>query len=81
MMPNYGSPELRLRALLSFLNDRGYVSFQHTPGRSLTAREAYNIVKAAEAGRSGNPNDYRDFELAPPPHRTLRREPEAAAGR
>ena len=27
-----------------------------------TAREAYNIVKAAEAGKSGDPNDYRDFE-------------------
>ncbi len=45
----------------------------------VTAREAYNIVKAAEAGRAGNPNDYRDFELAPPPHRAGRRSaPEAA---
>ncbi|MFM2118949.1 MAG: hypothetical protein RL722_417, partial [Pseudomonadota bacterium] len=33
----------------------------------VTAREAYNIVKAAEAGRRGNPNDYRDFVLPPPP--------------
>ena len=30
-----------------------------------TAREAYNIVKAAEAGRSGNPNNYRDFVIPP----------------
>jgi hypothetical protein len=28
----------------------------------------YNIIKAAEAGKSGNPNDWRDFELPPPPH-------------
>lgn len=33
----------------------------------VTAREAYNIIKAAEAGKSGNPNEYRDFELPPPP--------------
>lgn len=30
-----------------------------------TAREAYNILKAAEAGHSGNPNDYRDFLIPP----------------
>lgn len=30
-----------------------------------TAREAYNIVKAAEAGRSGDPEEFRDFELPP----------------
>ncbi|WP_430390370.1 hypothetical protein [Dyella sp. 20L07] len=35
----------------------------------VTARESYNIIKAAEAGKSGNPNAWRDFELAPPPHR------------
>jgi hypothetical protein len=33
----------------------------------VTAREMYNIVKAAEAGRAGNPADYRDFHLPPPP--------------
>lgn len=31
----------------------------------VSARELYNIVKAVEAGRSGNPNDYRDFLLVP----------------
>ncbi len=30
-----------------------------------TAREAYNIAKAAEAGEVGNPNDYRDFLIPP----------------
>lgn len=37
----------------------------------VTAREAYNIVKAAEAGKSGDPNDYRDFEIAPPANRVV----------
>ena len=32
----------------------------------VTSREAYNIVKAAEAGKSGNPNAYRDFLLPRP---------------
>ena len=27
----------------------------------VSAREMYNIVKAAEAGKTGDPNDYRDF--------------------
>jgi len=30
-----------------------------------TARETYNIIKAAEAGETGNPNDYRNFLLPP----------------
>jgi hypothetical protein len=37
----------------------------------VTAREAYNIIKAAEAGLNGNPNDYRDFEIPPPENRKL----------
>ncbi len=32
----------------------------------VTARELYNIIKAAEAGRTGDPHDYRDFVVAPP---------------
>lgn len=31
----------------------------------VTAREAYNIAKAAEAGKMGDPNDYRDFIIPP----------------
>jgi hypothetical protein len=31
----------------------------------VTAREAYNIVKAAEAGMTGDPQSYRDFLIAP----------------
>jgi hypothetical protein len=37
----------------------------------VTAREGYNIVKAAEAGRDGNPNDYRDFAIPPPANRLV----------
>lgn len=32
----------------------------------MTAREAYNVVKAAEAGLQGDPELYRDFLIAPP---------------
>jgi hypothetical protein len=38
----------------------------------VTAREAYNLVKAAEAGCSGDPNNYRDFEIPPPANRRVR---------
>jgi hypothetical protein len=31
----------------------------------MTTREAYNVIKAAEAGHDGNPNDYRDFIIKP----------------
>ncbi len=42
----------------------------------MTAREAVNVIRAAEAGRTGNPEDYRDF-LYPPPVNTRTRVPEA----
>lgn len=35
----------------------------------VTAREMYNIVRAAEDGLSGDPNDYRDYEVCAPPCR------------
>lgn len=37
----------------------------------VTAREAHNIVKAAEAGKTGNPNDYRDFLIPPYANRKI----------
>jgi hypothetical protein len=36
-----------------------------------TAREAYNLVKAAEAGKAGNPDDYRDYLIPPPANRRI----------
>jgi len=35
----------------------------------VTAREVFNLVKAAEAGQHGDPNRLRDFVLPPPPVR------------
>ena len=35
----------------------------------VTVREAYNIVKAAEAGHEGDPNDFRDFAVPMPANR------------
>ena len=37
----------------------------------VTAREAFNIAKAAEAGHSGNPDDYRDFLHPKPANRAI----------
>jgi hypothetical protein len=31
----------------------------------VTARELYNIIKAAEAGGSGDPGQFRDFLIPP----------------
>jgi hypothetical protein len=33
----------------------------------VTARQMYNIAVAAIEGRSGNPTQYRDYRLPPPP--------------
>ncbi len=33
----------------------------------VSARELYNIAMAAMAGKSGDPGEYRDFVLPPPP--------------
>ena len=33
----------------------------------ITAREAYNIVKAAEKGRAGDPHHFRDYVIQPYP--------------
>lgn len=38
----------------------------------VSAREMYNIAKAAEAGKTGNPHDYRDFILSKPSFMALR---------
>jgi hypothetical protein len=35
----------------------------------VTAREMFNLIRAAESGQSGDPNQYRDFVLPPPPVR------------
>ena len=46
-----------------------YLEAEYGSGRYrlhyVTLREMYNIVKAAEAGLTGNPNDFRDFVIPP----------------
>jgi hypothetical protein len=58
----------------ALLGDRADAMFEHLEqtwaagNRRLhyvTAREMYNIIKAAEAGKTGNPDDHRDFEIPP----------------
>jgi len=56
-----GSIEVMHRHLLSQYNDGKKFSLHY-----VTAREMYNIVKAAEAGEKGNPGEYRDYILTLP---------------
>jgi hypothetical protein len=49
-----------------------YLSSQYNDGKEwflhyVTAREMCNIVRAAEDGKAGNPGEFRDYEIAPPP--------------
>jgi hypothetical protein len=54
-----------LEALFTAL-EKGYNDGQAWRLHYVTAREMYNIVRAAEAGRDGDPSEYRDFAIAPP---------------
>jgi hypothetical protein len=70
----HGAPE---REAASLLGDGGHalhriLTTDYNDGEKwilhyVTAREMFNIAMAAMEGRSGNPNDYRDFVLPPPP--------------
>lgn len=48
-----------------------YNDGEHYKLHYVSAREMYNITKAAEAGESGNPNDYRDYILPKPTFRRM----------
>lgn len=76
----HGAPERNADALLG----PGMETFHEAIAREfndgnryrlhyVTAREMVNIVRAAEAGRHGNPGDYRDFVLPPPAAARVRR--------
>lgn len=75
----HGTQECDMEALLgdpvdsmfSYL-ERAYNDGQRYALHYVSAREMYNIIKAAEAGLAGNPNDYRNY-LVPPPSFTRRR--------
>ncbi len=70
----HGAPE---REAKSLLGDGGHalhriLTTQYNDGRSwilhyVTAREMYNIAMAAMDGKSGDPNEYRDYLVSPPP--------------
>src|SRR5262249_38086850 len=71
----HGAPESQAASLLG---DGGRALHQalahYNDGRRwqlhyVTAREMYNVAMAAMEGRAGNPAEYRDYLLAPPPWR------------
>jgi hypothetical protein len=69
----HGTQETDMDTLLGDAADamHTYLETRYNDGRDyvlhyVTSREVYNIIKAAESGRSGNPHDYRDFVLPPP---------------
>lgn len=69
----HGAPEAQAAVLLGEPVERmyQYLSDRYNDGREfvlhyVSAREVYNIVKAAESGASGDPRDYRDFLIAAP---------------
>ncbi len=49
------------RALRAACDERGYMLHY------VTAREMFNVARAAMDGKSGNPDAYRDYVLRPPP--------------
>jgi hypothetical protein len=57
-----------LDELFSYLESR-YNDGIHYRLHYVTAREMYNIIKAAEAGQDGSPNQFRDFRHQPKPGR------------
>ncbi len=69
----HGAPEDQARSLLgsggSALHDalRAFDDREQWFLHYVTAREMFNIARAAIDGRSGNPNAYRDHVLPPPP--------------
>jgi hypothetical protein len=48
------------RALRSYMRDGTQLHY-------VTAREMFNVARAAMAGKTGNPNAYFDYVVPPPP--------------
>lgn len=68
----HGAPEYNWEANFGGEADAMYTWFEskYNDGKKyklhyVTAREMYNVIKAAEAGKNGDPNQYRDFEIPP----------------
>ena len=67
-LESYGGIEANLGAAMDMMLtevEKKYRDSDKYRLHYMTAREAYNVVKAAEAGKTGNPNDYRDFIIKP----------------
>lgn len=72
----HGAQEPDMETLLGQASDEmhRYLEQKYNDGKRyvlhyVTAREMFNIIKAAEAGMEGNPNAFRDFILKPPTYR------------
>ena len=71
----HGTQETDMDTLLGKPTDSmfSYLEEKYNDGKNfvlhyVSAREMYNIAKAAEAGKTGNPNLYRDFSIRRPPY-------------
>ncbi len=69
----HGTQERDMDTLLGAAMDQAFshLETRYNDGRDwklhyVSAREVYNIVKAAEAGHDGDPGQYRDFEIPRP---------------
>ncbi|MGA8278050.1 MAG: hypothetical protein WB784_07650, partial [Rhodanobacteraceae bacterium] len=76
----HGAQENDIDTLLGAPMDEAYTHLesQYNDGRRwklhyVSAREMYNIIKAAEAGRDGDPADYRDYDVPRPAYATASR--------
>jgi hypothetical protein len=71
---SHGCQEMNFNATLGSLaaEMHQYLQKKYNDGANfvlhyVTAREVFNLIKAAEAGRTGDPNQYRDYVLPSPP--------------
>jgi len=69
----HGTQEMDMDTLLGEPVDKmfTYLGSKYNDGSDfvlhyVTAREMYNMAVAAQAGKKGDPNQYRDFEIKPP---------------
>ena len=74
----HGAQEKSMNSLLGkpFDDMCHYLESKYNDGEKyklhyVSAREMYNVIKAAEAGKEGNPNQYRDFKLPSPEYRLI----------
>lgn len=58
-----GEPTIKM---YEYLASEKYNDGQNYQMHFVSSREMYNIIRAAEAGLQGNPNDYRDFMIPKP---------------